>query len=113
MLEPSIDEERIKLMYSAESFYNRCSYLQAIDGNNVRTLNIQWLRSHIGIVSQEPILFGCSYKSTITLGISISGETGKAVHLVDAQYLLYRGGQSQTLEPKIQSWYSDYYLKYL
>lgn len=47
-------------MYSAESFYNRCSYLQAIDGNNVRTLNIQWLRSHIGIVSQEPILFGCS-----------------------------------------------------
>lgn len=68
MLEPSIDEERIKLMYSAESFYNRCSYLQAIDGNNVRTLNIQWLRSHIGIVSQEPILFGCSIADNIAYG---------------------------------------------
>ena len=41
---------------------------QAIDGNNVRTLNIQWLRFHIGIVSQEPILFGCSIADNIAYG---------------------------------------------
>ena len=39
-----------------------------MDGNNVRTLNIQWLRSHIGIVSQEPILFGCSIADNIAYG---------------------------------------------
>ena len=51
-------------------------YLQAIDGNNVRTLNIQWLRSHMGIVSQEPILFGCSIAENIAYGDN-SREVGK------------------------------------
>lgn len=50
--------------------------LQAIDGNNVRTLNIQWLRSQIGIVSQEPILFGCSIAENIAYGDN-SREVGK------------------------------------
>ena len=68
MLEFSIYEEQMKLIHSAESLYNWCSSLQAIDGNNVRTLNIQWLRSHIGIVSQEPILFGCSIADNIAYG---------------------------------------------
>lgn len=68
MLESSIYEEQMKLIHSAESLYNWCSSLQAIDGNNVRTLNIQWLRSHIGIVSQEPILFGCSIADNIAYG---------------------------------------------
>ena len=39
-----------------------------MDGNNVRTLNIQWLRSHIGIVSQEPVLFGSSIAENIAYG---------------------------------------------
>jgi len=41
---------------------------QAVDGSNVRTLNIQWLRSHIGIVSQEPVLFGGSIAENIAYG---------------------------------------------
>ena len=39
-----------------------------MDGCNVRSLNIQWLRSHIGIVSQEPVLFGCSIAENIAYG---------------------------------------------
>uniref|UniRef100_A0A670ZUF2 ATP binding cassette subfamily B member 4 n=1 Tax=Pseudonaja textilis TaxID=8673 RepID=A0A670ZUF2_PSETE len=31
-------------------------------------LNIQWLRSQIGIVSQEPVLFGCSIAENIAYG---------------------------------------------
>ena len=42
--------------------------LQAIDGYNVRSLNIQWLRAQIGIVSQEPVLFGCSIAENIAYG---------------------------------------------
>lgn len=51
-----------------ERFYDVEDGEVAIDGNNVRTLNIQWLRSHIGIVSQEPILFGCSIAENIAYG---------------------------------------------
>uniref|UniRef100_A0A8B9TLP4 Phosphatidylcholine translocator ABCB4 n=1 Tax=Anas platyrhynchos TaxID=8839 RepID=A0A8B9TLP4_ANAPL len=34
----------------------------------VKILNIQWLRSHIGIVSQEPILFDCTIAENIAYG---------------------------------------------
>ncbi|PFX21918.1 Multidrug resistance protein 1 [Stylophora pistillata] len=51
-----------------ERFYDAQEGEVAIDGNNVRTLNIQWLRFHIGIVSQEPILFGCSIADNIAYG---------------------------------------------
>ncbi|XP_015773938.1 PREDICTED: multidrug resistance protein 1-like [Acropora digitifera] len=51
-----------------ERFYDIEDGEVAIDGNNVRTLNLQWLRSHIGIVSQEPILFGCSIAENIAYG---------------------------------------------
>ena len=39
-----------------------------VDGNNVRELGIQWLRSQIGLVSQEPILFDCSIRENIEYG---------------------------------------------
>ncbi|XP_068702225.1 ATP-dependent translocase ABCB1-like [Montipora foliosa] len=51
-----------------ERFYDAEDGEVAIDGNNVRTLNIQWLRSRIGIVSQEPILFGFSIADNIAYG---------------------------------------------
>jgi len=51
-----------------ERFYDAEDGEVAIDGNNVSTLNIQWLRSHIGIVSQEPVLFGCSIAENIAYG---------------------------------------------
>ncbi|XP_025895193.1 phosphatidylcholine translocator ABCB4-like isoform X2 [Nothoprocta perdicaria] len=39
-----------------------------LDGQNAKTLNIQWLRSQIGIVSQEPVLFDCSIAENIAYG---------------------------------------------
>ncbi|CAF4416618.1 unnamed protein product, partial [Adineta steineri] len=39
-----------------------------IDGHDIKTLNVTWLRSHIGIVSQEPILFDGSIEENIRLG---------------------------------------------
>ncbi|GFN90381.1 multidrug resistance protein 1-like, partial [Plakobranchus ocellatus] len=40
----------------------------SLDGQDVRQLNIHWLRNNIGVVSQEPILFGMSIKENIILG---------------------------------------------
>lgn len=39
-----------------------------IDGHDSRKVNIQFLRSNIGIVSQEPVLFACSIKDNIKYG---------------------------------------------
>ncbi|CAH3192004.1 unnamed protein product, partial [Porites evermanni] len=59
-----------------ERFYDALEGEVAIDGNDVRSLNIQWLRSHIGIVSQEPVLFGCSIADNIAYGDN-SREVGR------------------------------------
>ncbi|XP_077303051.1 ATP-binding cassette sub-family B member 10, mitochondrial isoform X1 [Lithobates pipiens] len=39
-----------------------------IDGHDVRRLNPLWLRSKIGTVSQEPVLFSCSISENIAYG---------------------------------------------
>ncbi|CAG11010.1 unnamed protein product, partial [Tetraodon nigroviridis] len=38
------------------------------DGHDIRDLNPFWLRSHIGTVSQEPVLFSCSIRENIAYG---------------------------------------------
>ena len=39
-----------------------------LDGVDVRRYNVQWLRSVLGLVSQEPTLFACSIGDNIALG---------------------------------------------
>lgn len=48
--------------------YDPDSGLITIDGHDIRDLNPYWLRSNIGTVSQEPVLFSCSIKDNITYG---------------------------------------------
>ena len=51
-----------------ERFYDveRGSIL--IDGKEIKDYNLGWLRSKIGLVSQEPILFNCSIADNIRWG---------------------------------------------
>ncbi|CAF3586174.1 unnamed protein product [Adineta steineri] len=51
-----------------QRFYDPNNGQILIDGHDIKTLNVQWLRSHIGIVSQEPILFDGSIEENIRLG---------------------------------------------
>ena len=39
-----------------------------LDGQDLRTLNLKWLRSQIGLVSQEPVLFDASIADNIRYG---------------------------------------------
>ncbi|XP_069443798.1 LOW QUALITY PROTEIN: ATP-dependent translocase ABCB1-like [Ovis canadensis] len=48
-----------------ERFYDPLAGTVFIDGKEVKQLNVQWLRAHMGIVSQEPILFDCSISENI------------------------------------------------
>ncbi|KAJ8794714.1 hypothetical protein J1605_003023 [Eschrichtius robustus] len=39
-----------------------------VDGNDIRTLNVQHYREHLGVVSQEPVLFGTTINNNIRYG---------------------------------------------
>lgn len=39
-----------------------------LDGQDIRTLNVRWLRENMGIVSQEPVLFGNTIAENIRYG---------------------------------------------
>lgn len=39
-----------------------------LDGRDIRTLNVKWLRENIGIVSQEPVLFATTIAENIRYG---------------------------------------------
>jgi ATP-binding cassette subfamily B (MDR/TAP) protein 1 len=49
-------------------FYDIERGLVTLDGVDIRTLNVPWLRSQIGLVSQEPSLFNTTVFENITLG---------------------------------------------
>uniref|UniRef100_A0A8C3S2L4 ATP-binding cassette sub-family B member 5 n=1 Tax=Chelydra serpentina TaxID=8475 RepID=A0A8C3S2L4_CHESE len=51
-----------------QRFYDPLTGQVLLDGINAKHLNIQWLRSQIGIVSQEPVLFDCSIAENIAYG---------------------------------------------
>ena len=51
-----------------ERFYDPLTGSLSIDDINVSHLNISWLRSQIGVVSQEPVLFDASIAENIRYG---------------------------------------------
>ncbi|XP_053373101.1 ATP-dependent translocase ABCB1-like isoform X2 [Mercenaria mercenaria] len=51
-----------------ERFYDAEDGAVYLDGNNLKDLNLKWLRSQIGIVSQEPVLFDRSIGENIAYG---------------------------------------------
>ncbi|CAF4899338.1 unnamed protein product, partial [Rotaria sp. Silwood1] len=52
-----------------ERFYDVTSGRLFLDGVDIRQLNLQWVRSHIGLVSQEPILFDLTIAENIAYGL--------------------------------------------
>lgn len=49
-------------------FYNPQNGSLALDGSNLHDLNLQWLRSQIGIVSKEPVLFDATIAENVCYG---------------------------------------------
>ena len=40
-----------------------------LDGTDIREVNVRWLRQHIGVVSQEPVLFATTIAENIRYGV--------------------------------------------
>lgn len=56
------------VMQLIERFYDPASGTVELDGEDIRALNIQWLRSQIALVSQTPVLFPTTIFDNIALG---------------------------------------------
>ena len=52
-----------------ERFYDAESGSVKLDGVDVRELNVKWLRSQIGLVSQEPVLFATTIRGNVAHGL--------------------------------------------
>jgi ATP-binding cassette subfamily B (MDR/TAP) protein 1 len=70
-----------------------------LDGENIRNLQVEWLRSQIGLVSQEPALFKGSIKDNICYGREASQdeveEAAKIAHAHTFISSLSNGYESQ------------------
>ncbi|KAG8178180.1 hypothetical protein JTE90_006318 [Oedothorax gibbosus] len=51
-----------------QRFYDPAKGSVLLDGNNVKDLNVGWLRDHIGLVGQEPVLFSMTIAENIRYG---------------------------------------------
>ena len=53
-----------------QRFYDPIRGSVYLDGHDLCTLNVQWLRSIMGIVQQEPVLFNMSIRDNIAYGVN-------------------------------------------
>lgn len=74
-----------------ERFYDPHAGEVLIDGINLKEFQLKWIRSKIGLVSQEPVLFACSIKDNIAYGkegttleeIKAAAELANAAKFID------------------------------
>lgn len=62
-----------------ERFYNPTSGTIFVDGKDISTLNVREYRSHIALVSQEPVLYSGSVRENILLGIEDDSVAEEAI----------------------------------
>lgn len=60
-----------------QRFYDPRQGTVMVDGNDVKELNVAWLRKHIGVVGQEPVLFNTTIAENISFGAE--GATEKDI----------------------------------
>ncbi len=66
-------------------FYDPINGHIFLNGHNLQTLNISWLRSIIGFVQQEPILFDRTITENIAYGINDRTVSIEEIHEVAKQ----------------------------
>ena len=55
-------------VHACMSSHHVVSFKVCVGGRNICTLNLKWLRRHIGLVSQEPVLFDTTIAENIRFG---------------------------------------------
>eukprot|EP00002_Diphylleia_rotans_P014621 TRINITY_DN2848_c0_g1_i8.p1 TRINITY_DN2848_c0_g1~~TRINITY_DN2848_c0_g1_i8.p1 ORF type:complete len:1149 (-),score=251.56 TRINITY_DN2848_c0_g1_i8:291-3737(-) len=75
-----------------ERFYLPHSGSITLDGVEISTLNVEWLRYQLGLVSQEPVLFAASIKENIKYGVASAtdAEVEEASRIANAYEFISR-----------------------
>jgi ATP-binding cassette, subfamily B (MDR/TAP), member 1 len=60
------------LLQLLERFYDPVEGDILLDGHNIRDLNVKFLRSKMGFVSQEPVLFGTTVFENVCHGYELT-----------------------------------------
>ncbi|UJR28455.1 hypothetical protein I4U23_009695 [Adineta vaga] len=76
-----------------EHFYNPTDGQILIDQKDISSLNLQWWRSQIGFVSQEPILFDASIRDNIAYG-----DTTRDIQMDEIQEAAKKANISRFIE---------------
>lgn len=73
-----------------QRFYDPKSGVIRLDGDDIRDLNLKWLRSHMALVQQEPVLFSGSIFDNIKCGLEGSGDRDaeQAAKQANAHYFI-------------------------
>ncbi|XEV01857.1 hypothetical protein FSHL1_007144 [Fusarium sambucinum] len=58
-----------------ERFYEPTSGSVSVDGNDIQSLNLRWLRQQIGLVDQDPVLLDTSVLENIWYGCADANDT--------------------------------------
>ncbi|GAN06864.1 multidrug resistance protein 1 [Mucor ambiguus] len=53
-----------------QRFYDPIEGSVIVDGKDLKEYNVAWLRSQIGVVSQEPVLFNMTIKQNLLMGVT-------------------------------------------
>lgn len=61
-----------------------CFLFQLIDDVDIQSYNLSSLRSQVGLVTQEPILFDCTIKDNILYGVVALEKKPTAQDIIDA-----------------------------
>lgn len=62
-----------------ERFYDPTEGTILLDGRDIKDLNVRWLRSQIGLVSQEPVLFAATIGENIAMGLASTTSDSSTV----------------------------------
>lgn len=57
-----------------ERFYDVRSGQVLVDGHDIRTLDMEWLRNQIGYIAQQPTLFSTTIRENIRYGCPSASE---------------------------------------
>ncbi|XP_014663752.1 PREDICTED: ABC transporter B family member 25-like isoform X2 [Priapulus caudatus] len=71
-----------------ERFYDTNQGNIILGGSNITTLDSDWFRHKIAIVSQEPVLFSCSIRDNITYGKEASIDEATSALDSESEYLV-------------------------
>jgi ABC-type multidrug transport system fused ATPase/permease subunit len=71
-----------------QRFYDPCAGRILVNGNDLRSLDVQMHRRHTGAVTQEPVLFHGSLRDNITYGCPVAEEV-RSEHVIRAAQLAH------------------------